>query len=82
MDFYHAVANDDLPTQHRFLKDFFMPYLDLRNRRQGYAVSIVKAGAKIVGRDAGPVRTPLADLTTSEMDTLKVLIDKLGPQGL
>ena len=82
MDFYHAVANDDLPTQHRLLKDFFMPYLDLRNRRQGYAVSIVKAGAKIVGHDAGPVRTPLADLTAAEMDTLKVLIDKLGPQGL
>lgn len=82
MDFYHAVANDDLPTQHRFLKDFFMPYLDLRNRRQGYAVSIVKAGAKIVGHDAGPVRAPLADLTVAEMDMLKVLIDKLGPQGI
>ena len=46
MDFYHAVADDDLATQHRLLKDFFMPYLDLRNRMPGYAVSIVKAGAK------------------------------------
>ncbi|MDA8457493.1 5-dehydro-4-deoxyglucarate dehydratase, partial [Acidovorax sp. GBBC 3334] len=56
MDFYHAVAADDQATQHRLLRDFFMPYLELRNRVQGYAVSIVKAGAKIVGHDAGPVR--------------------------
>ncbi|WP_213956216.1 MULTISPECIES: 5-dehydro-4-deoxyglucarate dehydratase [unclassified Variovorax] len=82
MDFYHAVANDDMTTQHRLLKDFFMPYLDLRNRMQGYAVSIIKAGAKIVGHDAGPVRTPLTDLKADEMDMLKALIDKLGPQGL
>jgi len=82
MDFYKAVANDDLPTQHRLLKDFFMPYLEIRNRMPGYAVSIVKAGAKIVGHDAGPVRPPLTDLKASEMEALEKLVAKLGPQGL
>ncbi|MDA8521116.1 5-dehydro-4-deoxyglucarate dehydratase [Acidovorax sp. NCPPB 4044] len=80
MDFYHAVAADDQATQHRLLRDFFMPYLELRNRVQGYAVSIVKAGAKIVGHDAGPVRAPLTDLKADEIEALKALIDKLGPQ--
>ncbi len=80
MDFYKAVAADDMATQHRLLKNFFMPYLDLRNRMAGYAVSIVKAGAKIVGHDAGPVRAPLTDLKPDEMDKLKALIDTLGPQ--
>jgi 5-dehydro-4-deoxyglucarate dehydratase len=80
MDFYHAVANDDQATQHRLLREFFMPYLELRNRMPGYAVSIVKAGAKIVGHDAGPVRAPLTDLKAGEMDALKALIDKLGQQ--
>jgi 5-dehydro-4-deoxyglucarate dehydratase len=70
----------DMATQHRLLKDFFMPYLELRDRLQGYAVSIVKAGAKIVGHDAGPVRPPLTDLKPDEIDMLKALIDKLGPQ--
>ena len=82
MDFYHAVANDDMATQHRLLKEFFMPYLEIRNRMQGYAVSIVKAGATIVGHTAGPVRPPLTDLKPDEMEMLKVLIDKLGPQGM
>ncbi len=80
MDFYHAVAADDLKTQHRLLHDFFMPYLDIRNKMQGYAVSIVKAGAKIVGHDAGPVRAPLTDLKPAEMEELAALIKTLGPQ--
>ena len=80
MQFYEAVRDDDMATQHRLLKEFFMPYLDLRNRMPGYAVSIVKAGAKIVGHDAGPVRAPLTDLKPDEMDKLKTLIDSLGPQ--
>lgn len=80
MDFYHAVAKDDMATQHRLLRDFFMPYLKIRNKGQGYAVSIVKAGAKLVGHDAGPVRAPLTDLKSDEMDELAALISKLGPQ--
>jgi 5-dehydro-4-deoxyglucarate dehydratase len=80
MDFYHAVAADDTKTQHRLLKDFFMPYLAIRNKNPGYAVSIVKAGAKIVGHDAGPVRAPLTDLKPAEMEELAALIKTLGPQ--
>jgi 5-dehydro-4-deoxyglucarate dehydratase len=45
MDFYHAIANDDRATQHRLIDEFLLPYLAIRNRKAGYAVSIVKAGA-------------------------------------
>ncbi|WP_159911004.1 5-dehydro-4-deoxyglucarate dehydratase [Pantoea sp. 18069] len=72
--FYEAVKNDDHATQHHLLKTFFMPYLEIRNRSAGYAVSIVKAGAKIVGHDAGPVRAPLADLKPGEVEELAALI--------
>jgi len=80
MQFYEAVRDDDVATQHRLLRDFFMPYLDIRNKGQGYAVSIVKAGAKIVGHDAGPVRAPLTDLKPGEYEALAALIARLGPQ--
>jgi 5-dehydro-4-deoxyglucarate dehydratase len=80
MDFYEAVRSDDHATQHRLLKDFFMPYLDIRNKGQGYAVSIVKAGARLVGHGAGPVRAPLTDLKPAEMEQLGALIKALGPQ--
>lgn len=80
MRFYEAVKNDDHATQHRLLKDFFMPYLKIRNQGEGYAVSIVKAGAKIVGHDAGPVRAPLSDLKPAEYEALAQLIATLEPQ--
>jgi 5-dehydro-4-deoxyglucarate dehydratase len=53
-----------------------MPYVALRNRRRGYAVSIVKAGMRIMGRPAGRVRPPLTDLTEAEMDDLKGIIER------
>ena len=66
--------------QKKIIDDFFLPYLDIRNRKAGYAVSIVKAGAKIAGYDAGPVRTPLTDLLPEEYEALAALIDKQGAQ--
>ena len=80
MRFYEAVKNDDQATQHELLKNFFHPYLKIRNRGQGYAVSIVKAGATIVGHGAGPVRAPLSDLEPADVAELSALIAKLGPQ--
>ncbi|MGH8464899.1 MAG: 5-dehydro-4-deoxyglucarate dehydratase, partial [Pseudomonas sp.] len=80
MDFYHAIARDDHATVAKIIDDFFLPYLDIRNRKSGYAVSIVKAGAKIAGYDAGPVRTPLTDLTPDEYEMLAALMDKQGAQ--
>ncbi|MCG5073440.1 5-dehydro-4-deoxyglucarate dehydratase [Paraburkholderia tagetis] len=80
MAFYRAIAADDHATVGKLIDEFFLPYLKIRNRRAGYAVSIVKAGAKLVGRDAGPVRAPLTDLNEEEMAQLDVLIKKLGAQ--
>jgi len=80
LQFYEAVRNDDHATQHRLLKAFFLPYLKIRNRGPGYAVSIVKAGASIVGHGAGPVRAPLTDLKADEREALAALINTLGEQ--
>jgi len=80
MDFYKAIARDDHETVGKLIDDFFLPYLDIRNRRKGYAVSIVKAGARIAGYDAGPVRAPLTDLLPDEYEALAALIKKQGGQ--
>jgi 5-dehydro-4-deoxyglucarate dehydratase len=78
MDFYHAIAADDSATVNRLIDEFFLPYIAIRNRKAGYAVSIVKAGARLVGHDGGPVRAPLTDLTEEECDMLDKLIKKQG----
>ncbi len=80
MAFYNAHAAGDTATCDRLIRDFFLPYLAIRNKGEGYAVSIVKAGATLVGHGAGPVRPPLSDLLPAEVEQLAALIAQLGPQ--
>ena len=60
------------------MRDFILPYTAIRNRGKGYAVSIVKAGATIVGRPGGPVRPPLTELDAKSHADLEALIGKHG----
>ncbi|MDX1721882.1 MAG: 5-dehydro-4-deoxyglucarate dehydratase [Pseudomonas sp.] len=80
MSFYNAMARDDHASVGKIIDEFFLPYLDIRNRCAGYGVSIIKAGARIVGHDAGPVRTPLTDLQPEEYAMLAALIEAQGAQ--
>lgn len=73
-DFYAAVRRRDHEYVFKELREFVLPYIGIRNRRKGYAVSIVKAGMRAMGRPAGPVRTPLTDLDVYETEQLKKLI--------
>lgn len=82
VEFYEAHARGDHGTTGRLLDTFFLPYIALRNRGAGYAVSIVKAGAALVGHSAGPVRPPLSDLKPAEVEELRALIQKAGSQQL
>ena len=72
--FYSAVRERDHGTIYRYLNEFVLPYCDIRNRRAGYAVSIVKAGTSVIGRPAGPVRSPLIDLDEDERARLADLV--------
>ena len=72
--FYAAVRRRDREDVFKRLREFVLPYIEIRNRRKGYAVSIVKAGMRAIGRPAGPVRTPLTDLDQSETNALTRLI--------
>jgi 5-dehydro-4-deoxyglucarate dehydratase len=78
LDFYAAVRRQDKDTVYAMLNDFVIPYTRIRDRESGYAVSIVKAGLAAVGRPAGPVRPPLADLNPAERDELQTLVDKVA----
>lgn len=72
--FYAAVRRRDHAFVAKEMRDFVVPYLAIRDRRKGYAVSIVKAGVRLAGHDCGPVRTPLSDLTEEETAQLKALM--------
>ena len=78
LEFYRDVRAQDRAAVTEKLTRFVLPYLEIRDRVKGYGVSIVKGGLKAIGRDAGPVRPPLQDLTAADLADLSALIDAAG----
>ncbi|CAN7388119.1 5-dehydro-4-deoxyglucarate dehydratase [Neorhizobium tomejilense] len=74
VDFYKSLRAGNRARCEEILKDFFYPFMAIRNRRKGYAVSAIKAGVRLQGFDAGKVRPPLDDLTAQEEEMLLKLI--------
>ena len=77
MKFYKELRKGNKDVVKQITNDFFIPFVDLRDRKAGYAVSLIKAGAEIVGRPAGSVRAPLTMPTQAECQELKKLIDRV-----
>jgi len=74
--FFEALRARDSALVNAILQGFYNPLVELRNRKHGYSVSIVKAGLRVVGKPAGPVRSPLVDLDTVEEGVLADLVAK------
>ncbi|UKM66496.1 5-dehydro-4-deoxyglucarate dehydratase [Flavobacteriaceae bacterium GSB9] len=74
--YYKALRAGDKKTVDLILKEFFIPFVKLRSNAQGYAVSLIKAGAELIGKRAGNVRAPLPQPNENEVEQLKKLIKK------
>ncbi|QNQ42591.1 5-dehydro-4-deoxyglucarate dehydratase [Brucella intermedia] len=74
VEFYKALRAGERASCERILNEFFYPFMAIRSRRKGYAVAAVKAGVRLQGFAAGPVRAPLSDLTREEEGMLEALI--------
>lgn len=75
IEFYDHLRAGRRTECTRILNDFFYPFMDIRNRNKGYAVSAIKAGVRLQGFDVGPVRSPLTDLSPEEMIMMENLIE-------
>ncbi|QPM92331.1 5-dehydro-4-deoxyglucarate dehydratase [Pseudooceanicola algae] len=74
IEFYEKLRAGDRDRCTEILNDFFYPFMEIRNRSKGYAVSAIKAGVRLQGFDTGPVRSPLTDLKPDEMEMMAALI--------
>jgi len=72
--FFRAVTSGDAATTSRLLNDFYIPFAQLRDQVPGYAVALVKAGARLSGLDMGGVRPPLVDATPEHVERLAEII--------
>jgi 5-dehydro-4-deoxyglucarate dehydratase len=74
--FFGALRDGDQGdgTVEKLLRDFYVPLVELRDRVPGYAVSLVKAAARLRGRPVGPVRAPLTDPSDTDLADLRRLL--------
>lgn len=76
IQYYQALRSGDHESVRLILREFFIPFVRLRNKKSGYAVSLIKAGATLIGKDAGSVRAPLVMPSEQEIQELNELIAK------
>lgn len=72
--FFTALKDGDEGAVEKLLRDFYVPLVELRDRVPGYAVSLVKAAARLRGRPVGPVRAPLTDPSAADLADLRNLL--------
>lgn len=74
--FHRAFRAGDDQRIEELLRDFYVPFVQLRDQGIGYAVALVKAGARLRGDDVGAVRAPLADPAPEHVSALEALLEK------
>jgi len=77
VNFYRALRTGDSQAADLLLKRAVLPFVEIRNRGVGYAVSLVKAGARLRGMPVGSVRSPLADPSPEHESALAGLLADL-----
>lgn len=74
--FFNALRNRNSERIDEMLRLFYSPFVELRDRQPGYAVSLIKAGSRLRGHDLGPVRSPLMDPDSDDLRGLEKLVRK------
>ncbi len=64
----------DFVAVNRILDRLVLPMYELRNRRPGYKVSMIKAGMELAGMPAGGVRPPLIPMAQDDHEDLRALM--------
>ncbi|MGH8879633.1 MAG: dihydrodipicolinate synthase family protein, partial [Stackebrandtia sp.] len=73
--FYRAYTTNDEALTRLLLAEFYLPFAALRGQVPGYAVSLVKAGARMAGLPMGTVRPPLVEPSAEHLERLSEIID-------
>lgn len=76
--FYAAWRSGDSAGVADLLRSFYLPFCALRDRRRGYAVSLIKAGLELVGRPCGTVRSPLVPPGEADVAVLRGILERNG----
>ncbi|MCL4543342.1 MAG: dihydrodipicolinate synthase family protein, partial [Chloroflexi bacterium] len=75
---FNAASSGDFATVREITAKKVQDFYDLRIRRKGYEVSMVKEAMELLGRRAGPVRPPLVNVTAEDRERLRAALERAG----
>ena len=84
MSIRELARSGEFVALNRILDQLVIPMYELRNRRPGYKVSMIKAGMAMAGTPAGDVRPPLLSMDPGDLADLHKLMARhelLAPAG-
>ncbi|WP_344868186.1 5-dehydro-4-deoxyglucarate dehydratase [Amycolatopsis ultiminotia] len=73
--FHRALGEGDEEPMDALLAGFYLPLVSLRDETPGFAVSLVKAAARLRGDKVGTIRPPLVEPTTEQIDRLGKIVE-------
>ncbi len=73
-ELYDLASSGDFAGLRERHESFVGPLYELRQRKRGYEVSMMKAAMELLGHKAGPARPPLANPSESEVAELEALL--------
>lgn len=79
--FNRAFLADEVAEVQRLVRDIVVPFVELRDRQVGYAVSLVKEGVSLRGESVGPTRTPFPQPTEQDRSDLELWLKQLELDG-
>ncbi|QWF83699.1 5-dehydro-4-deoxyglucarate dehydratase [Amycolatopsis sp. CA-230715] len=74
--FHRALSEGDSAVMDALLDGFYLPLVQLRDETPGFAVSLVKAAARLRGHKVGGVRPPLTEPSADQLNRLEALLDR------
>lgn len=77
IELFQLASTGDFSGLADYHKRIVRPIYALRQRHPGYEVSVMKAAMEILGHKAGPVRSPLANVTEADRAELAQLLSDL-----
>lgn len=77
-ELFDAAQAGDYERLRRLHAGKIRPIYDLRQRRRGFEVSMMKAAMEILGHPAGPVRAPLGTLDERDRADLAAVLEQIG----
>ena len=77
VELYRLASSGDYEGLARYHRQVVRPFYEMRQRKRGFEVSVMKGAMEILGHPSGPPRAPLGQLTDADRADLRALLKAL-----